>query len=167
VTYLLDANAFMEAARLYYAFDIAPGFWSWFAAAATHDDVASVDAVKDEITEGTGHLVTWARALPASFWLTDTDDVVAAMADLATWATTSKVHSYRQEAIDEFLDSADFRLIAQAMATGATVVTRERPAPQSLKKIKIPDVCVGFGVAWADPFTAFRALGLRLTDGTA
>jgi hypothetical protein len=27
--YLVDANAFMEANRLYYAFDIAPGFWTW------------------------------------------------------------------------------------------------------------------------------------------
>ncbi len=27
--HLLDANAFMEANRLYYAFDIAPGFWTW------------------------------------------------------------------------------------------------------------------------------------------
>lgn len=25
--YLLDANVLMEAARRYYAFDIAPGFW--------------------------------------------------------------------------------------------------------------------------------------------
>lgn len=28
--YLLDANAFMEASRHYYASDIAPGFWAWF-----------------------------------------------------------------------------------------------------------------------------------------
>jgi len=27
--FLLDANAFMEANRLYYAFDLAPGFWTW------------------------------------------------------------------------------------------------------------------------------------------
>lgn len=27
--YLLEANAFGEANRLYYAFDIAPGFWNW------------------------------------------------------------------------------------------------------------------------------------------
>ena len=27
--YLLDSNAFIEANRLYYAFDIAPGFWTW------------------------------------------------------------------------------------------------------------------------------------------
>lgn len=27
--HLIDANAFMEASRLYYGFDIAPGFWPW------------------------------------------------------------------------------------------------------------------------------------------
>lgn len=30
--YLLDANAFMEASRLYYGFDLAPGFWEWLGA---------------------------------------------------------------------------------------------------------------------------------------
>ncbi len=27
--YLLDANVFIEAKNLYYAFDICPGFWTW------------------------------------------------------------------------------------------------------------------------------------------
>ena len=54
------------------------------------------------------------------------------------------------------------RLIAQAMAIGATVVSREQPAPDSKKKIKIPDACNAFGAAWTDPFSLYRALGMRL-----
>src|SRR5680860_1178527 len=69
--YLLDANAFMEANRLYYAFDIAPGFWTWLGDPTRVGQVASIDAVKDEITAGTGDLVDWARARPDSFWLAD------------------------------------------------------------------------------------------------
>jgi hypothetical protein len=61
---LLDANAFMEASRLYYNFDIAPGFWDWLEGPSLTAQVASVQAIKDEITAGTGQLVTWAKGLP-------------------------------------------------------------------------------------------------------
>lgn len=63
--YLLDANAFMEANRLYYAFDLAPGFWTWLGDPSIAGQVASIDAIKGEITSGSGELVEWARALPA------------------------------------------------------------------------------------------------------
>lgn len=59
--YLMDSNTFMEANRLYYAFDIAPGFWDWLGDSSLSGQVASVDAVKDEITAGSGDLVDWAR----------------------------------------------------------------------------------------------------------
>lgn len=159
--YLMDSNAFMEANRLYYAFDLAPGFWDWLGGSSLAGQVASIDAVKDEITAGSGDLVDWARARPSAFWLTDTSAVVAAMTQLSAWAT-NPARQYRQEAIDEFLDSADYKLIAHAMATDATVVTREQPAPDSKKKIKIPDVCNAFGVVWTDPFSLYRTLGMRL-----
>lgn len=82
--YLLDANAFMEASRLYYGFEIAPGFWTWLGGGTLSGKVASIQAVKEEITAGAGTLVGWAQALPATFWLDDTADVVAAMSQLAT-----------------------------------------------------------------------------------
>lgn len=159
--YLLDTNAFIEASRLYYAFDIVPGFWTWLGDSARTDQVASIEAVRDEITAGTGDLVNWARARPPAYWQTDSQSVLSAMRELATWAT-DPARQYRQEAIDEFLDSADLKLIAHAMANGATTVTREQPAPESKKKIKIPDACNAFGVAWIDPFSLYRTLGMRL-----
>lgn len=83
------------------------------------------------------------------------------MARLAAWAT-DPARQYRQEAVDEFLDSADYQLIAHAMATGATLVTREQPAPESKKNIKIPDACNAMGVPWTDPSSLYRTLGMRL-----
>lgn len=159
--HLLDANAFMEANRLYYAFDIAPGFWKWLGDGSLAGQVGSIEAIREEITAGTGNLVTWATSLPPAFWVDDTDDVVTAMAELAAWANEAS-RRYRQEAVDEFMASADLKLIAHAMVSGATVVTREQPAPESKKRIKIPDVCNEFHVSWTDPFSAYRALGLRL-----
>jgi hypothetical protein len=159
--YLLDANAFMEASRLYYAFDIAPGFWAWLGDGNLTGRIGSIRAVRDEITAGADGVVAWAGNLPSTFWVDDTDDVVAAMANLANWAS-DPARLYKPEAIGEFLGAADLSLIAHAMARDATVVTRERPAPDSKKKVKIPDVCSAFGVAWVDPFSVYKALGLRL-----
>jgi len=156
--YLLDANAFMEANRMYYAFDIAPGFWTWLGDPSLAGQVASIDAIKDEITAGFGALVDWARARPDSFWLPDSEFVVTAMTELATWSTDPS-RNYRQAAVDEFLASADLKLIAHAIASEATVVTRERSEPDSKRKIKIPDVCIAFGVDWADPFSAYGPWG--------
>jgi hypothetical protein len=133
--YLLDANAFMEANRLYYAFDIAPGFWNWLGDNSLARKVGSIDAVKDEITAGTGELVTWAASRPTAFWVADTNEVVAGMAELAAWAN-DPARQYRQEAVNEFMASADLKIIAHAMVAGATVVTREQTAPDSKKKIK-------------------------------
>ena len=59
----------MEASRLYYGFDIAPGFWSWL-----------------EKPSLAGQLVTWAKGLPPEFWLQETDDTVAVMSNLSAWA---------------------------------------------------------------------------------
>ncbi len=159
--YLLDSDVLIEASRHYYAFDIAPGFWTWLASPSLAGQVASVQAVQDEIVRGTGDLVSWAQERPESFWLPESDEVVAAMARLSGWAV-EPARGYRQAAVDEFFDSADYRLIAHALATGSTIVTRERPAPGAQKKIKIPDACGALGVACIDPFRLYRLLGLRL-----
>ena len=98
---------------------------------------------------------------PTSFWLADTDAVLLAMREVAAWAADPG-RQYRQEAVDEFLDSADLKLIAHTRASGATVVTREQPAPDSKKRIKIPDACNAFSVTWTDPFSLYRTLGMRL-----
>lgn len=162
MTYLLDANAFMEAARLYYGFDLAPGFWDWLAGPSVSGKVASVDAVRDEILSGEGDLVDWARGLPSAFWLADSDDSVGHMRDLIQWVSEPS-RTYNDAARAEFFGSADLRLIAQAMASGGVVATREVSAPRSQKRIKIPDVCAVFGVRCVTPFDAYRALGMRLS----
>lgn len=158
---LLDANAFMEASRLYYGFDIAPGFWTWLSDPRLHGQVASVPAVRAEILHGTGPLVDWTKELPSEFWIEESLDTLLAMRHLAEWAANPD-RPYTQAAVDEFMASADLRLIAAAKANAAMVVTRESPAPLSKKRIKIPDVCDAFGVPWASPFDTYRALGLRL-----
>lgn len=93
--YLLDANAFMEANRHYYAFDLAPGFWTWLQDPALADQVASVEAIKQEITGGNAQLVDWARELRPEFWWQDDAGTVQAMGRLVRWATDSARHTTR------------------------------------------------------------------------
>lgn len=47
--------------------------------------------------------------------------------------------------MNTFLQVADYYLVAHALAHGHTVVTHEVAAP-SIKKIKIPNACIGVGV---------------------
>lgn len=137
--YLLDANAFMEASRLYYSFQIAPGFWQWLSDSFRAGTVASVTAVHDEIAVGDDDLADWAKDPELRrFWLPDSAESISVMAELAVWANSPE-RIYKPSAISEFMGSADLRLIAQAKAVGATVVTRETSEPHSRRKIKIPD----------------------------
>lgn len=161
--YLFDANAFMEASRLYYSFKIAPGFWDWLVEKYETDEIASVESVYDEITAGSGDLVDWAKdSALADFWLPDTAESVAAIGDLASWATHAD-RPFSQAAVDEFMASADLRLAAQASAVGAIVVTRETSDPGCRRRVKLPDAANAVGVACVQPFPAYEQLGLTLS----
>jgi len=66
--YVLDANVFIEAARRYYAFDIAPPFWDILLQHAENGVIESIDWVKKELEKGKGkegeedELARWANA---------------------------------------------------------------------------------------------------------
>ena len=161
--HLLDANAFMEASRLYYSFQIAPGYWDWLVDRFNAGEIASVEAVYEEITAGSGDLVDWAKdSALDGFWLPDTAESVAVIADLATWAAHPD-RPFKQAAVDEFMASADLRLAAQASTLGATVVTRETPDPACKKRVKLPDAAKAVGVDCVQPFVAYERLGLSLS----
>ena len=99
--YLLDANAFMEASRLYYSFQIAPGYWDWLVDRFRAGEIASVDAVYDEITAGSGDLVQWAKdSALAGFWLKDTNASIAATVRLSAWANHAD-RTFSQPAVDQ------------------------------------------------------------------
>lgn len=158
--YLLDANVFMTAANTYYAFDLAPSFWAWLKLPRVRESTASITAVRQEVTRGSGALVAWAKQLPSDFWIPDDEDSLAIVGQLAAWSSGSTL--YQTTAVSTFMASADIRLIATAAAHGDTVVTHETPEPQSKKRIKIPDACDAFHVPCIRPFAAFRELGMSL-----
>lgn len=161
MSHLLDANVFITAKNTYYGLDFAPGFWEWLAAAHQITGIASIEAVRREITDGGDELATWARALPSSFWLPVTAETVTSLRATSEWANDAE---YEAAAVSDFLSKADYYLVAQAHALGRVVVTHETPSI-SLKKIKIPDACKAMGVPWVNTFDLLRVGGARLISG--
>ena len=159
--FLLDSNAFIEAKNTYYSFEIAPGFWHWIEVAHSSGLLGSIGAVRDELMRQDDPLSDWARDLPASFWVPEDDGTIGALQGLAAWAMND-APSFRQQARTDFLASADYRLIAAAKAGHHVVVTREQSAPESKRRILIPDACMAHHVECISPFDAYRQLGLRL-----
>lgn len=56
---------------------------------------------------------------------------------------------------------ADPWVIAFAKSNGSTVVTKETPAGNDGRRIKIPDVCEALNIEWIDDFELARRLGIR------
>jgi len=52
MSYLLDANVFIQAKNLHYGLDFCPAFWDWLIARNATGDVLSIERVGDEIEAG-------------------------------------------------------------------------------------------------------------------
>jgi hypothetical protein len=74
------------------------------------------------------------------------------LGEVSTWATSQQ---YEPAAVNTFLQKADYYLVAYALAHGHTIVTHEIASP-SVRKIKIPDACIGLGVKCVTPFEMLR-----------
>ncbi|HST46292.1 DUF4411 family protein [Jatrophihabitans sp.] len=156
--YLLDANVLIDAKNRYFAFDIVPAFWDWLAAQHSAGKVFIVQAVHDEIVSGGDELANWVKAQPASFSLAPTAADAASLTSVSAWANGS---GFKAAAVSDFLQAADYFIVAQALTLGFAVVTLEKPDPLSKKRIKIPDACAAVGVTWITPFEMLRAEGAK------
>lgn len=162
--YLLDSDVFITAKNTYYAFDICPGFWESLLHHHRSNLVFSIDRVRSELLAGrpTEDLVQWVKqTVPASFFHAVEDDRVPdRYAEIMLWA--QRHPRYFDEAKAKFAAGADGWLVAYAMVHGCTVVTNERPEPDSRRTIKIPDVCQQFNVQFVNTFDLLRKLRVRL-----
>ncbi len=150
--YLLDANVFIEASRLYYGLDFCPAFWDWLARANEAGKVFSIERIAGEIAAGDDALVEWAAARGEEFFLKPDAALPPALAKVAAWTTSQR---YEPAAISTFFQVADFYLVAHALALRCALVTREVPA-NSTRRVKIPNACIGVGVQHLTPFEMLR-----------
>jgi len=159
--YVLDTNVFIEAARRYYALDIAPGFWDALISVASEGRIISIDKVKGEIDQGNDALKEWAdSSFHKWFVSTDQEDVLYAYASVMQWAQSQA--QYTPAAQEDFAKSPDGWVIAFGLAKGCIVVTHEVFDANTRKKIKIPNACEALKVQYIDTFRMLRDLGVKL-----
>lgn len=156
--YLADSDVLISAKNHHYAFDIVPGFWQWKSQAHLDGQEFTVQRVVDEIMGGGDELAAWMDEQPGTFKLKPGAVDATALRTVPEWAVAAH---YRQGAAAEFLGAADYFLVAQALSLGYTVVTAEQPAPDSQKKIKIPDACNAVSVPWMSLFQMLKAEGAK------
>ena len=161
MTYLLDADVFIQAKNRHYGFDFCPGFWDWVDTAHATRTVVSIDRVRIELLGVADELSEWARARPESFFPEPDAAVIPSLRATSLWANSGE---YEPSAVATFLGAADFYLVAHAHAHQKTVVTHE-VVSSSVRKIKIPDACIALGVRCVTPFAMLRAEGARLVLG--
>ncbi|TBU73289.1 DUF4411 family protein [Phytopseudomonas daroniae] len=163
MSYLLDANVFIQAKNLHYGLDFCPAFWQWLLDGNANGRVLSIDKVADEIAAGADELTDWVRQ-NANGLFNKTDAAVAAQfAKVSGWVTSQQ---YEPAAINTFLQVADFYLVAHALAGGHIVVTHE-VAANSVKRIKIPNVCIGLGLRFMTPYEMLRIEKAKFVLGAA
>jgi hypothetical protein len=161
MAYLLDANVFIQAKNLHYGLDFCPAFWDWLIEANAAHRVFSIEKVGDEVEAGGDELSTWAAARGPKFFLKPDPLLLPALGSLSAWATGQ---GYQPAAVNTFLQVADYYLVGHALAHGHTVVTHEK-ADQSVKRIKIPNACIGVGVKCMTPFEMLRVERARFVLG--
>lgn len=159
--FLLDADVLIQAHRMYYAFDICPGYWQCLTDQHGLGKVASIDRVRKELLVEADALVTWVNtSVPAGFFeKTDTAETIARYQQVIAWVQGNS--QYQPAARATFAAGADGWLVAHALQTGRVVVTMEVAAPQSTRKVKIPDVCNAVGVSVCNTFDMLRLLDTR------
>lgn len=151
MTYLLDANVFIQAKNLHYGFDFCPAFWDWIIRHNKNGRVYSVDKVADEIFAGADELTQWTKNNPSLFLKTDAK-VASAFGPVSDWVSNQ---NYEPAAVNTFLQLADFYLVAHALSGSYTIVTHEVPA-NSIKKVKIPNACAGLALNFVTPYQMLR-----------
>lgn len=163
MAYLLDANVFIQAKNLHYGLDFCPAFWDWLIERNAGKTVFSIEKVGDEIEAGQDELSIWAAARGTEFFLKPDAPLLGALASTSAWVSGQ---GYDPAAVSTFLQVADYYLVAHALAHGHTVVTHEVPS-SSIKKVKIPTVCIGVGVKCMTPYEMLRVERARFVLGDA
>ena len=148
MAYMLDTDVFIRAKNLHYGFDFCPAFWDWLVRANAQELVVSIERVGGELRAGNDRLAEWASQRGDRFFLKPTGEMLPALAAVSNWVVTN---GYEPAAVDEFLQVADYYLVAHALAHGHSVVTHEVRST-SKRRIKLPDVCKGLVVDCHTPF---------------
>lgn len=153
--YCLDADVLIQAKNGPYGFDIAPGFWAKLDELLISGALYSSRMVYDEIAAGNDELAEWVKARKTPGFIQPSTAVQTIFRDIADYVN----NHYSVEKAEKFLSGADPWIIAHAKADSSIVVTMEKLSGENAKKVKIPNICVQFGVLYIDTYKMLRETG--------
>jgi hypothetical protein len=158
--YVLDANAFIEPAKGFYAFDLVPKYWDNLASLGAAGRLCTIDRVAAEVL-APADVHTWINGtFSGCIQRSDEPLTLTQYAALMAWAQTQ---NFTLPAKVEFARVPDAFLVAYAAAVGGVVVTFETFDANCRRKVKIPNACHALGVLTVNPFQMLRALGVNLS----
>lgn len=157
MAYLLDANVLISAKNDHYRFGTFPSFWAFLLSHGVAGTILSIDRIEAELVDAGDDLSQWVKACPTGIFLPRTAGVAPAAGRVSAWVN-DRARPYSAAAKAQFFSVADYWLVAYALAHQHTVVTHEKPDPNSKRRVKIPDVCIAMGVPWIGPFEMLESL---------
>lgn len=163
MSYLLDANSYIQAKNTHYRMGFCPGFWDWLDKAYDAGKISSVSLVYKELVEFGDDLSKWAKERPNHFLPVDDSSTQITFTQIATFVMDMPLPKQTEKI--RFLDGADPWLIAKAHATRQIVVTHEVLVPSTSQKIKIPNICQQFNVPYISAFDLLDTLNAKLVLG--
>jgi hypothetical protein len=161
ITYLLDANIFIQAKNLHYGMDFCPAFWDWLVQQNQMGKVFSIEKVGDELEAGGDDLSIWAAKIGPGFFHSPDETVLTALGQVSQWVTSQQ---YSPAAVSTFFQVADFYLVAHALGHQYVIVTHEVPS-DGARKVKIPNVCIGMKIKCMSPYEMLRRERARFVLG--
>ena len=155
--YLVDSDCFIGSCRDYYHNDVCPGFLPWVLRENGSGRVFSTEHVRKELIDYEDGLATWARGIGPDFFLPPDQATVAAMKEIAQWVV-AEARLLPTAKATYFSEKADQYLVGHAKAHGFCLVTCETSAPDSTRRLFIPDVCDANDVEWLPYYKFLREL---------
>lgn len=155
---LLDSNVFIQSEHNIPQ-DIFEGFWRELGSLLESGTAVLHQTVADELKRKQDPLIDWIEGLDGVEPMIPGDETLEKYLEVCAWADDQ---GYESRALREFKaeSRADAWLCAEALASGLTLVTYETVS-NSVKKVKIPNVCAGMGIRCIGGFDFMRAQGFR------
>lgn len=144
--YLIDTN-FLGTITNLYPDDVFPTLWNELENTLFTDDVFFHAEVDAELRKWGHPKLQWYLDHVQPKQILQTDEAELEEYERVTlWAEEKQDPAYKQAAVDDFLNVADSWLVASGARHGYIIVSNETPAPNAIKRIKIPDAAAAFNV---------------------
>lgn len=166
--YLIDTNTLITPYKLYYPFDLAPGFWVKLRREIDNGSLLILDLVKAELVKGDDDLSEWIKSIDDSLIIDRrTSEIMHKYGEILNYIQTCGF--YKVDAVTNWSkpDIADAWIIATASVHNLTVITLEKGngnlnSANKARSAKIPDICKQFNVPCEDLFYMMRSLSLTV-----